>query len=128
MLEAMVSLVKAMDFMPQPILDVILLNIIEPHKTQQRKAYQLAVQLIKRASASFEEYVQKMYNKSVLFLYLFFSPTKKINALKKVDIFAIRNLERLLTQKYRPDGVRAVAASKRLSLLCPRSICIYEPH
>ena len=58
MLDMMAPLLSEADTVSQELLDILLLNIVEPHKTQNRQAYSLAKELLMRTCNAIEPYVQ----------------------------------------------------------------------
>ena len=58
MLDMMSPLLSEADTVSQELLDILLLNIVEPHKTQNRQAYNLAKELLERTCNAIEPYVQ----------------------------------------------------------------------
>ena len=58
MLDMMAPLLSEADTVSQELLDILLLNIVEPHKTQNRQAYNLAKELLMRTCNAIEPYVQ----------------------------------------------------------------------
>ena len=58
MLDMMAPLLSEADTVSQELLDILLLNIVEPHKTQNRQAYNLAKELLERTCNAIEPYVQ----------------------------------------------------------------------
>lgn len=66
MLDMMVPLISEADSMSQELLDVILSNIIEPRKSQNRNAYNLARDLLRRTSATIEPYIQSFFNNALI--------------------------------------------------------------
>lgn len=44
------------------LLDIILINIVEPNKTQRKNAYSLAKDLILKCSNTLEPYIQSVSN------------------------------------------------------------------
>ena len=66
MLDMMSPLINESDSVSQELLDIIFINLLEPHKTQNRPAYKLAHDLVKRTSNALEPYVQivSIHNKT----------------------------------------------------------------
>lgn len=62
MLDLMSPLITEADTVSQELLDVILLQIIEPRKTQNKNAYVLAQNLLKKTSMTIEPYLQNFFN------------------------------------------------------------------
>lgn len=54
----MAPLISEADSVSQELLDLILANIIEPRKSQNRNAYYLARDLLKKTSSTIEPYIQ----------------------------------------------------------------------
>uniref|UniRef100_T1J3Z9 Uncharacterized protein n=1 Tax=Strigamia maritima TaxID=126957 RepID=T1J3Z9_STRMM len=66
MLDMMCPLISEADSVSQELLDVILSNIIEPRKTQNKNAYNLAKDLLKRTAPTIEPYIQAFFNNSLI--------------------------------------------------------------
>ncbi|XP_013389020.1 sister chromatid cohesion protein PDS5 homolog B-B-like [Lingula anatina] len=66
MLDMMCPLIAEADSVSQKLLDIILVNIIEPWKSQNRQAYDLAKDLIKRTSNAIEPYIQTFFNNALM--------------------------------------------------------------
>ncbi|KAJ8298337.1 hypothetical protein KUTeg_024868 [Tegillarca granosa] len=66
MLDMMTPLITEADAVSQELLDIILQNIIEPHKTQRRVPYQLAKDLLIRTSNAIEPYIQAFFNNALM--------------------------------------------------------------
>ena len=67
MLDMMSPLLSEADTVSQELLDILLLNIVEPHKTQNREAYSLAKELLTRTCNAIEPYVQAVSTPVLLF-------------------------------------------------------------
>ncbi|KAL5012757.1 hypothetical protein ScPMuIL_011308 [Solemya velum] len=65
-LDMMTPLITEADIVSQELLDNMLINIIEPHKTQNKHAYQLAKDLLIRTSNSLEPYIQAFFNNALM--------------------------------------------------------------
>ena len=76
MLDIMCPLISESDTVSHELLDIILINVVEPNKTQRRNAYALAKELINKCSDTLEPYIQ-----AVGFIY--FPPLK----LSRISIF-----------------------------------------
>lgn len=48
------------------LLDIILMNIVEPNKTQHKNAYFLAKELIIKTSETLEPYIQAFFNQVLI--------------------------------------------------------------
>ena len=58
MLDVLCPLITESDTVSNELLDIILINIVEPHKTQRKNAYALAKELIIKCSDTLETYIQ----------------------------------------------------------------------
>ncbi|XP_069130479.1 sister chromatid cohesion protein PDS5 homolog A-like [Argopecten irradians] len=65
-LDMMTPLITEADAVSQELLDIILLNIIEPYKTQNRVAYNMARDLLIRTSNAIEPYIQAFFNNALM--------------------------------------------------------------
>ncbi|KAL4230738.1 Sister chromatid cohesion protein PDS5 A [Mactra antiquata] len=66
MIDMMTPLLTEADVVSQELLDILLLNVVEPHKSQNRQAYCLAKELLIRASNAIEPYVQQFFNNALM--------------------------------------------------------------
>ena len=66
MLEILVPLLSESDSISNELLDIILINIVEPNKTQRKNAYNLAKDLIKKTTDSLLMYVQAFLNEALM--------------------------------------------------------------
>ena len=62
MLDVLSPLITEADFVSNELLDIILVNIVEPQKTQRKNAFMLAKELIVKTSATLEPYIQGFFN------------------------------------------------------------------
>ncbi|KAJ8941700.1 hypothetical protein NQ318_023296 [Aromia moschata] len=62
MLDVLCPLITESDMVSNDLLDIILMNIVEPNKTQQKNAYYLAKELIVKTSETLEPYIQAFFN------------------------------------------------------------------
>lgn len=62
MLDVLCPLISESDMVSNDLLDIILINIVEPNKTQQKNAYFLAKELIVKTSDTLEPYIQAFFN------------------------------------------------------------------
>ena len=62
MLDVLTPLITEADFVSNELLDIILVNIVEPLKTQRKNAYMLAKELIVKTSTTLEPYIQQFFN------------------------------------------------------------------
>eukprot|EP00106_Octopus_bimaculoides_P000507 XP_014767949.1 PREDICTED: sister chromatid cohesion protein PDS5 homolog B-like [Octopus bimaculoides] len=62
MLDMMVPLITEADTVSQELLDTILINLIEPYKSQNKLAYNLAKDLLRKTSCAVEPYIQTFFN------------------------------------------------------------------
>lgn len=58
MLDVLSPLITESDTVSSELLNIILMNIVEPNKTQRKNAYQLATELIIKTSSTLEPYIQ----------------------------------------------------------------------
>lgn len=65
-LEVLSPLITESDFVSNELLDIILLNIVEPIKSQRKYAYDLAKDLINKTSDSLEPYIQQFFNQVLI--------------------------------------------------------------
>ncbi|XP_064636358.1 sister chromatid cohesion protein PDS5 homolog A-like [Lineus longissimus] len=66
MLDMMCPLITEADSVSQELLDIVLLNIIEPNKDLNKEAYQLAKDLIRRTANAIEPYIQAFFNNALM--------------------------------------------------------------
>jgi sister chromatid cohesion protein PDS5 len=66
MLEILIPLLAESDSISNELLDIILINIVEPNKTQKKNAYNLAKELIEKTSESLTLYVQAFLNEALM--------------------------------------------------------------
>lgn len=66
MLDVMCPLIQEGDTVPQELLDVILMSLIDPRKTKCPEAYKLAHRLLDRCSSSIEPYIQLFFNNTIV--------------------------------------------------------------
>ncbi|CAH0549988.1 unnamed protein product [Brassicogethes aeneus] len=62
MLDVLCPLITESDMVGNDLLDIILMNIVEPNKTQKKNAYFLAKELIIKTSDTLEPYIQAFFN------------------------------------------------------------------
>lgn len=62
MLDVLCPLITESDLVSNDLLDIILMNIVEPNKTQRKNAYLLAKELIIKTSETLEPYIQTFFN------------------------------------------------------------------
>ncbi|KAL9973177.1 hypothetical protein ACROYT_G019595 [Oculina patagonica] len=65
MLDVMCPIIIEGDSVPQELLDTVLINIIEPQKSEDPVAYKLASEFIKRTSSALEPYLQMFFNSTL---------------------------------------------------------------
>lgn len=58
MLDVLCPLITESDIVSNELLDIILMNIVEPNKTQKKNAYLLAKELVNKCSDTLEPYIQ----------------------------------------------------------------------
>ncbi|KAK2159284.1 hypothetical protein LSH36_155g04017 [Paralvinella palmiformis] len=66
MLDMMCPLIAEADSVSQELLDIIMANIIEPYKSQNKYAYNLAKDLLRRTSNAIEPYIQTFFNNALM--------------------------------------------------------------
>lgn len=66
MLDVLSPLITESDTVSPELLNIILMNIVEPAKTQRRNAYLLATELIVKTSGTLEPYIQNVSNGHLL--------------------------------------------------------------
>ncbi|RZF48923.1 hypothetical protein LSTR_LSTR003303 [Laodelphax striatellus] len=62
MLEVLCPLIIESDVVSNELLDIILLNIVEPFKSQRKNAYNLAKDLVIKCSDTLKPYIQALFN------------------------------------------------------------------
>ena len=62
MLDVLCPLLTEADFISNELLDIILINIVDPYKTQRKNAASLARDLIIKTSSTLEPYIQQFFN------------------------------------------------------------------
>ncbi|CAB3993317.1 sister chromatid cohesion PDS5 homolog B-like, partial [Paramuricea clavata] len=67
MLDIMSTLLSEAEYVPQEFLDIMLENIVDPKKTSNRAAYELASALIERTATFIEPHVQQFFNNALFF-------------------------------------------------------------
>lgn len=65
MLDVLCPLITESDIVSNELLDIILMNIVEPNKTQKKNAYLLAKELVIKCSDTLEPYIQAVSNKNM---------------------------------------------------------------
>lgn len=65
MLDVLCPLITESDIVSNELLDIILMNIVEPNKTQKKNAYLLAKELVIKCSETLEPYIQAVSNENV---------------------------------------------------------------
>lgn len=60
MLDVLCPLITEADFISNELLDTVLINIVEPNKSQRKNAASLAKDLIAKTSDTLEPYVQQV--------------------------------------------------------------------
>lgn len=60
MLDVLCPLITESDSISNELLDIILINIVEPLKTQRKNAYILAKDLVAKTSDTLEPYIQQV--------------------------------------------------------------------
>lgn len=67
MLDILCPLICESDMVASELLDIILINIVEPNKSQRKNSYSLAKDLILKCSNTLEPYIQSV---GIFFLFL----------------------------------------------------------
>jgi hypothetical protein len=60
MLDVLCPLITESDILSHELLDIILMNIVDPQKTQRKNAYLLAKELIVKTNDTLEPYIQNV--------------------------------------------------------------------
>ena len=60
MLDVLCPLITESDNVSTQLLDIILINIVEPQKSSKKNAYALARDLIKKTHETMEQYIQQV--------------------------------------------------------------------
>lgn len=71
MLDVLCPLITESDLVSNELLDIILMNIVEPNKSQRKNAYLLAKELVVKCSDTLEPYIQAVIKNIVLILKCF---------------------------------------------------------
>jgi len=66
MLDMMSPLISEADAVSQELLDIILLNIVEPQKSRNKYSHTLAKDLIRRTANQIEPYIQTFFNNALM--------------------------------------------------------------
>lgn len=66
MLDVLCPLITESDIVSNELLDIILMNIVEPNKTQKKNAYLLAKELVIKCSDTLEPYIQAVSKERIL--------------------------------------------------------------
>ncbi|XP_074036685.1 cohesin associated factor B pds5 [Leptinotarsa decemlineata] len=66
MLDVLCPLISESDMVSNDLLDIILINIVEPNKTQHKNSYYLAKELIVKTSETLEPYIQAFFNQVLI--------------------------------------------------------------
>ena len=66
MLDVLCPLLTEADFISNELLDIILINIVDPYKTQRKNAASLARDLIIKTSSTLEPYIQQFFNQVLI--------------------------------------------------------------
>ncbi|XP_066263104.1 sister chromatid cohesion protein PDS5 homolog B [Euwallacea similis] len=66
MLDVLCPLITESDMVGNDLLDIILINIVEPNKTQHKNSYFLAKELIIKTSETLEPYIQAFFNQVLI--------------------------------------------------------------
>jgi sister chromatid cohesion protein PDS5 len=68
MLDVLCPLITESDTVSNELLDIILINIVEPQKTQRKNAYYIAKELISKTTDTLEPYIQAVSLHFIFFL------------------------------------------------------------
>lgn len=60
------ALVQDGDFLPQEVIDIILTNILEPSKSDNKAAYTFTCEFIRKTSSHIEPYIQIFFNNALM--------------------------------------------------------------
>ncbi|XP_026466131.1 sister chromatid cohesion protein PDS5 homolog B isoform X1 [Ctenocephalides felis] len=66
MLDVLCPLIKESDVVSNELLDIILINIVDPYKTQRKNAYLLAKELVVQTSKNLEPYIHAFFNQQLI--------------------------------------------------------------
>uniref|UniRef100_A0A336L3C1 CSON002650 protein n=1 Tax=Culicoides sonorensis TaxID=179676 RepID=A0A336L3C1_CULSO len=66
MLDVLCPLITESDSISNELLDIVLINIVEPLKSQKKNAYTLAKDLIVKTSDTLEPYIQQLFSRLIL--------------------------------------------------------------
>ncbi|XP_065167677.1 sister chromatid cohesion protein PDS5 homolog B-B-like isoform X2 [Atheta coriaria] len=66
MLDVLCPLITESDIVSNELLDIILMNIVEPNKTSKKNAYLLAKELVVKTSDTLEPYIQGFFNQVLI--------------------------------------------------------------
>ena len=61
MLDVLCPLITEADYVSNELLDIILINIVDPYKTQRKNAFALAKELVYKTSDTLEPYLQQVH-------------------------------------------------------------------
>lgn len=70
MLDVLHPLITESDNVSMQLLEIILINIVEPQKSTRKNAYNLAKELIIKTSDTLEQYIQNVRSASFFLFYL----------------------------------------------------------
>lgn len=71
MLDVLCPLIKESDVVSNELLDIILINIVDPYKTQRKNAYLLAKELVVQTSKNLEPYIHAVSKMMILYAFYF---------------------------------------------------------
>ena len=66
MLDVLCPLITEADYVSNDLLDIILINIVDPYKTQRKNAFALAKDLVSKTSETLEPYLQQFFNQVLI--------------------------------------------------------------
>ncbi len=66
MLDVLCPLLTEADFISNDLLDIILINIVDPYKSQRKNAASLARDLVVKTSTTLEPYIQQFFNQVLI--------------------------------------------------------------
>ena len=66
MLDVLSPLITEADYVSNELLDIILINIVDPYKTQRKNAFALAKELVSKTSDTLEPYLQQVIKTKII--------------------------------------------------------------
>lgn len=124
MLDVLCPLITESDSVSNELLDIILINILEPNKSQKKNAYQLAKDLIIKTSDTMESYIQVFFNqvlimdkvdKSYAISFKVYDLIYELNVISpQILLSVLPQLECKLKSSTEPERLKAVALLARM--------------